>query len=337
MNYTENYHLPQWDEDDRILRTDFNQMCENMETGLNAVDQRGQASAGAVEKRTFDRLGRLAYNQYCLSQTLHTFPRQMGVTYRDTAATGEGLTGLTRFDGYYRMNCSTAPDADALFACFNETEQMMTSSGYQRPLVLTFTAPCNGTITRLSFQVTYKGNQVNNYPCILTYTDLTEERVVKTVTLPVVFSGYEGTVVYPITEPLIFHQNHQYKINILSQETYYGVTGTIIRSNLTFTHSITGGEASAKHIFRNPEDHLGLLVIVSYGKNGPCQDPALFLNGQELSPWWTRTVSDGRGNSIQEAVFRRNEAVEDGDTAQLKFFCDEGGELTLYNWGVVLL
>ena len=29
MNYTENYHLPQWEETDRIMRTDFNQMCAN--------------------------------------------------------------------------------------------------------------------------------------------------------------------------------------------------------------------------------------------------------------------------------------------------------------------
>ena len=34
MNYTENYHLPQWVETDRIMRTDFNQMCLNMENGL---------------------------------------------------------------------------------------------------------------------------------------------------------------------------------------------------------------------------------------------------------------------------------------------------------------
>ena len=34
MNYTERYHLPQWEETDRIMRTDFNQMCADMEAGL---------------------------------------------------------------------------------------------------------------------------------------------------------------------------------------------------------------------------------------------------------------------------------------------------------------
>ncbi len=44
MNYTENYHLPQWEETDRIMRTDFNRMCADMEAGLN---QNAQAAAAA--------------------------------------------------------------------------------------------------------------------------------------------------------------------------------------------------------------------------------------------------------------------------------------------------
>lgn len=36
MNYTENYHLPQWEETDRIMRVDFNQMCADIESGLTA-------------------------------------------------------------------------------------------------------------------------------------------------------------------------------------------------------------------------------------------------------------------------------------------------------------
>lgn len=34
MNYTENFQLPQWVEDDRILRTDFNQMCAKIDVAL---------------------------------------------------------------------------------------------------------------------------------------------------------------------------------------------------------------------------------------------------------------------------------------------------------------
>ena len=34
MNYTDKYHLPQWEETDRIMRTDFNQMCADIESGI---------------------------------------------------------------------------------------------------------------------------------------------------------------------------------------------------------------------------------------------------------------------------------------------------------------
>ena len=35
MNYTEKYHLPQWEETDRVMRSDFNQMCVDIECGLD--------------------------------------------------------------------------------------------------------------------------------------------------------------------------------------------------------------------------------------------------------------------------------------------------------------
>lgn len=34
MNYTEKYHLPQWEESDRVMRADFNQMCADIEAGI---------------------------------------------------------------------------------------------------------------------------------------------------------------------------------------------------------------------------------------------------------------------------------------------------------------
>lgn len=37
MNYTTNYHLPQWVEEDRISMEDFNQMCEGIDEGLTEI------------------------------------------------------------------------------------------------------------------------------------------------------------------------------------------------------------------------------------------------------------------------------------------------------------
>ena len=50
MNYTEKYHLPQWEETDRIMRTDFNQMCADMEAGLTKTAR--DAAADTAEARS---------------------------------------------------------------------------------------------------------------------------------------------------------------------------------------------------------------------------------------------------------------------------------------------
>ena len=57
MNYTTNYHLPQWVESDRILMEDFNQMCEDIETGLNS-----NAQAAAAAQATANATANAAYS-----------------------------------------------------------------------------------------------------------------------------------------------------------------------------------------------------------------------------------------------------------------------------------
>ena len=49
MNYTTNYHLPQWVETDRIMMEDFNQMCEDIESGLTSNAQAAAAAKTAAE------------------------------------------------------------------------------------------------------------------------------------------------------------------------------------------------------------------------------------------------------------------------------------------------
>ena len=43
MNYTEKYHLPQWVETDRVMMRDFNQMCRDIDAGLDRNAQAARA------------------------------------------------------------------------------------------------------------------------------------------------------------------------------------------------------------------------------------------------------------------------------------------------------
>ena len=48
MNYTNNYHLPQWEKTDRVLMDDFNQAMSRLEEGLNGAVQHGSDAADAA-------------------------------------------------------------------------------------------------------------------------------------------------------------------------------------------------------------------------------------------------------------------------------------------------
>ena len=51
MNYTEKYHLPQWEESDRVMRTDFNQMCANIESGIDGARAQAAQSDAALDQK----------------------------------------------------------------------------------------------------------------------------------------------------------------------------------------------------------------------------------------------------------------------------------------------
>ena len=64
MNYTEKYHLPQWEENDRVMRTDFNQMCADMETGLEGNAQAAQTAQTTADIALSTAQTALAHKNY---------------------------------------------------------------------------------------------------------------------------------------------------------------------------------------------------------------------------------------------------------------------------------
>ena len=50
MDYTPNFHLPQWNLDDRILMDDFNQFAASLDTALSLNQQAAQNAQEAAEE-----------------------------------------------------------------------------------------------------------------------------------------------------------------------------------------------------------------------------------------------------------------------------------------------
>lgn len=49
MNYTEKYHLPQWEESDRVMRTDFNSAMAALEDGISAAKSTADSALGKAD------------------------------------------------------------------------------------------------------------------------------------------------------------------------------------------------------------------------------------------------------------------------------------------------
>ena len=50
MEYTTNYHLPQWVESDRIMMGDFNEAMSNLEGGITTAQEAADAAKEAQKK-----------------------------------------------------------------------------------------------------------------------------------------------------------------------------------------------------------------------------------------------------------------------------------------------
>ena len=53
MEYTTNYHLPQWVETDRIMMGDFNQMCSDIDEGIAEAKEAADAAQQEAEEKGF--------------------------------------------------------------------------------------------------------------------------------------------------------------------------------------------------------------------------------------------------------------------------------------------
>ena len=85
MNYTENYHLPPWEEDDRVMRSDFNNAMSRIDEGL---------AAGFTAERMPYVIGRYTGNGETAKVTLGFRPSFLIVTAQEPTPQDYHMTGL---------------------------------------------------------------------------------------------------------------------------------------------------------------------------------------------------------------------------------------------------
>lgn len=168
MNYTGKYHLPQWEETDRIMRTDFNNAMAAIEAGMagnagNAEDLRSRllpmgrdAYRAAVQQRVHHGTGGASETMWINSLS----------SPEDAGNNGDGWTGsyglllgeraLPTEEGIRATAENTAQINTYHFSNRNKSEVVFTSDGYGmlEKIRLTSTIYSNRASTEFSFTIT---------------------------------------------------------------------------------------------------------------------------------------------------------------------------------------
>ena len=354
MNYTEKYHLPQWVETDRVMMRDFNQMCRDIDAGLDRNAQAAAAAAGAAADAAStagaavtpsalnSALFRAAYNHYHLVDRMEPIPRQSGVLrlpFVEGAKTT--VTGfLQEKDLLWAANGTKLLTVSDLRSSFSSLQAL---SPTQRLMAATFTAPHPGLVTELHpfGRVTNSAagdpgdctvrliNQTNAKQPVLEHEERASFGFSKgntgdgEFTLPVHFLLRTGQR-YRL-EVEMDNLNSRPELKLRQSDAFFKVTGY-----QTASASVSCG-------YQTEETGRGGLALVQYSYTGKAPTLKLTWEDSQLSPNRTRTFTDEQGRTMREAEFRRTAAVPLNSTLKITCTCPAGADVSVYQLGAVLI
>ena len=338
MNYTEKYHLPQWEETDRIMRTDFNQMCADMETGLA-----GNREAARMDYRAFrDQLLRMAYNHYFLIKDMDPFPQQAGVFCRNV--TRDNIPGTEARDGTRYMSLATQiiTQKQFLHDAVMESELLVRSGPpYEnKPAVLSFRSPMPGIIQGI---LTWGSVDSVTAPQVtlqmkLKNTDTGKVEAEDSVT----YTAQSGSVsLTRVLNPRNFafraETNYQFIVEVPSR-----CGNGLMRfqqdqdtGNQILLYGTNSG-CTVTHTFSEPEGSQDGLAFVRYREAGTGGTVTLKWNGRTVRPITEREITVEDAPVIRELIYRTPEGLSARDQLALTFRCNPAGELWFYEWGAIL-
>ena len=150
MNHTSNYQLPQWEESDRILRTDFNGAMNKIEEGLTGLE--GQAPAVKLREFTVSQAAEsvsldLSGLDLAAYPALRLRAESGGAV---NAAVGLRVNGLES-DYEYRSPSSLNPITDS----------MITLGSYGESSVTVELRPFGGWLAYYTDGLSYSGSRVS--------------------------------------------------------------------------------------------------------------------------------------------------------------------------------
>ena len=361
MDYTKNHHLPQWVKSDRIMMDDFNQMCRDIEAGLNktqssassgvttvqnnlnAAEERLSAqivqAAQTVQNAALDGLRRAAYNHLYLADVQPGL-RQAGLFFQ-----GFGKSANVSLPG-------TLPCDDCLWTCngqaalnFNShvrpTVNVVKSMNNSDTFEMTYTLPYSAMLRSVRLYGGYSNNspsdRIKPYTLWIYNSDNSQLLLEGRGSFDLGNTSLNLSNAFFIPVNRTFHSgNYRFRIKLDRMDFTPSVTFRPSESNCMDIQGLKTATASTTRTITSNEASAGGLAVVHYTTWGAGGSPSMVWDGLNLQPAATRQITNNQGFAVTEAEFRRYGSIPARSSLTLNMACAPGGEVCLYRWGGIL-
>jgi len=360
MQYTKNYHLPQWVKSDRIMMDDFNRMCADLENGLTSnrteFRQKDSELSGRIEQVQLQAadaapqdvlktgLLRLAYNHCHLLAGVKPQPPQLGCFFQSLrgSAAPSAISGfMERGDALWLARGTASYSSDDICSHIQQVSPMEVVKGNaaaNTPLILRFTPPGPGYFPKFTID-----NRAKDIECASTvwhiafFNENSGEYEAETdVTLDMTSSNGTRFKYDIIKRNFCFSGGVTYRIEVsTTDDRYTGAADFIEVSGYTQAVSLAAEATGVlSRTVQCGEARLDGIALVHYRSAGTGGTLLMVWDGAVLSPVRTRSIVNMEGKSMLEAEFRRNAALPAATSLQLRASCSAGGDIAIHSWAM---
>lgn len=358
MEYTKNYHLPQWAEEDRVMRTDFNTMCADIESGLTKTAADGETAKGL----TWDAL--LRAGRRVMEEKMPLFERDRlycvnGLLFNPMTSAGlaDTLNGTAWHErlGVYAGRGEEIPEDVLLAKC---SKCKGSTYGASNPVsVYHFTAPFDGVIKgftlflRSHLRETASRAELNMEFIAERMSGSTGSEIFRK-SIQVV---REGTATLeeelPVTVRVPIKKGAKYQLSLkLTRDPGisggFGFVNQLVEGALygdyvdhSKFHVVYPPITAASHTRSFPTEGRAsrALAVVRYRKEEEASTIMPSIGGKAMTRTNEQTLQDTEGLEYREAWFTGEKQVN--GTAQFKIAvaCSETDDVRLLEYGVMLL
>ena len=354
MDYTANHHLPQWEKSDRIMMDDFNQMCRDIEAGLNQVQASSDSGLSTVNSdlarihAIAADLARDTYRRAIVQRIAHNVTSQLdclwynGLYSREDAGESQALwTGAhgLRLGGTPATLAGIQASASEIsFIC-----NIPTSSIKSQTAAVQFTSDGVSILQSVGIYVEHVSTQTTGSFPITIYLRRADNGALVAQSAPLTAEGSPTGYTYYYTREVNFllSPGVTYRMEFFlpdSAKSYFNqLTGFILanrRNNNGGTALVLAPPPSTATVTKSvtPPDWATAATFLSHWAGDG--SVTLSVNGEALAASRTRSALNAQGAACQETEYDLGQLPE--GPLELAASMQRGaGALHLYDYGVI--